>query len=74
MTEGETLALQLDAMAGQIRRWLEWDREKRDKGHLTTDGNTHIMSLPVPFWPTHGQFENWIKAMAEAGKRLREDR
>lgn len=71
MTDRTTLAAQLDAMAWQVRRWLEWHREHREKENLVTGGDTSIMGLPVPMWPSRGQFEVWIKTMDEAGRELR---
>lgn len=67
----ERIVTQLDCIAWQIRRWLDWHKEHRDQECLVTSGDTHIMGLPVPFWPTHDQFENWIKAMTDAGAALR---
>lgn len=67
----DQLAIGLEAVAGQIHRWLDWHKEHRDKEHLTTDGGTSIMSLPVPFWPNHAQFEAWIKLFDEARAVLR---
>jgi hypothetical protein len=61
----------LHYIAGQIKRWLEWDREHRREADLVTTGDTHIMSLPVPFWPSHGQFERWIAALESADLALR---
>lgn len=66
-------AEKLDVIAWQVRRWLDWHKAHRDKEHLVTDGDTHIMGLPVPFWPSHGQFEEWIKAFNEASAELRLD-
>jgi hypothetical protein len=56
----------LTAIAWQVRRWLDWHKSHRDKEMLVTDDDTHIMGLPVPFWPSHGQFEAWIKTMNDA--------
>jgi hypothetical protein len=56
----------LTAIAWQVRRWLDWHKSHRDKDMLVTDDDTHIMGLPVPFWPSHGQFEAWIKTMNNA--------
>lgn len=58
-------AAQLDAIAAQIERWINWhaaDRGARD---------TPIMALPVPVWPTHTQFENWIEAIKDSAEKLR---
>lgn len=60
----------LAAIAAVIRSWLDWDRAHRDKEFLTTDGDTAIMSLPVPFWPSHACFENWISTMIESDNRI----
>jgi hypothetical protein len=73
MTDRETMAVQLEAIAGQVRRWLDWHKESRERMHLTTDRDTAIMSLPVPMWPSHGQFENWVHALSAAAKTFRQD-
>lgn len=49
-----------------LGRWIEWSTENRAKENLRTDADTHIMSLPVPFWPSHGQMQNWIEALERA--------
>lgn len=66
----EELEQKLGFMAAQIRSWLEWDKKSRDKERLVTDDGTHIMALPVPFWPTHGAFESWIKTLEAAARAL----
>lgn len=66
MTTSEKSAAELRgglmALAAIIRSWVDWDKARRGENSppLTTDDNTQIMSLPVPFWPSHGSFENWI--------------
>lgn len=60
----------LSVVSNQINRWIEWERGHRAKEHLSTDDDTHIMALPVPFWPTHGQFKAWIKLFSEAATAL----
>ncbi len=62
---------QLEFIARTIKGWLEWDKGERSKENITTEEGTHIMALPVPFWPTHGMLENWIAVLREADKRLR---
>lgn len=58
-------------MADQVRSWLEWNKKQRDaEPHLTTDDGTHIMCLPVPYWPSRGAFETWVKTLEESAKRL----
>lgn len=70
----EMTATQLDAIAGQVQRWLDWNENERGKYDMTTTGETKIMSLPVPMWPTHDQFKVWIKAMNAASEGLRKTR
>lgn len=53
-----------------IRRWLDWHAQRRSKEGLETGPDTAIMSLPVPFWPSHAQFENWIVALEQAAARI----
>ena len=57
-------------IANIVNHWLEWSRRDREKCHLTIEDGTHIMALPVPSWPTHSQFKNWIAALNEAGDKL----
>lgn len=64
------IAVQLEFVARQIERWLEWDTEDRRKENLETDRDTYIMSLPVPFWPSHGMFRNWIALFNEAAQAI----
>jgi hypothetical protein len=57
-------------IASVIRSWLEWDTGNRAKHGLTVEGNTHIMALPVPVWPTHSQFVCWIEVCEDAADAL----
>lgn len=66
-----TLSNQLATVAGQVERWLEWHKGQRDRETLTTDDDTHIIALPVTFWPTHGQFRAWVKLFRDAQDALR---
>jgi|GEM_PF-3930018 len=50
-------------IADLIKEWLDWSSVSRSKERLSTDGDTAIMSLPVPFWPKHAQMEGWIETM-----------
>jgi hypothetical protein len=69
--DNDELRSGLTVVAAQIRAWLDWDKRQRDKEpHLTTDDGTSIMALPVPFWPTHGAFENWIKLFQQCHDAL----
>lgn len=58
-------AMRLNFIADQVQSWLDWSHESRSKEHLTTDGDTAIMALPVPIWPKHGSLQNWVKALRE---------
>lgn len=74
MTEREATLIGLDAIAAQIKSWLEWNKAERDREpHLTTDDGTSIMALPVPYWPSRGQFRVWIEAIESAATMLRAD-
>lgn len=53
-------------IADQLQSWLDWDKRHREDEGLTTTRDTHIMSLPVPFWPNHGTMEHWIKTLQTA--------
>lgn len=68
----ESLRIGLDAVASQIRSWLDWNRKHREDNDppLKTDDGTSIMCLPVPYWPSHGAFENWIKLFEDCRAAL----
>lgn len=68
--DADRIAWQLEVVARQIESWIDWDRGHRRRGSLTTEDGTHIMALPVPFWPSHGQFGNWITLLREAAKAI----
>lgn len=72
MDQKEQQAAALREISMQIRAWLDWHKAHRDREFLVTDGDTSIMGLPVPFWPSHGQFENWISALNGAAVSLEE--
>jgi len=63
-------AIQLREIALQVKSWIDWSKDRRDEENLITDDDTHIMTLPVPYWPTHGQFDNWVNALREAADQL----
>lgn len=52
-------------IADQLQNWLDWDKDQRKREYLTTDDGTHIMSLPVPYWPTHGALKAWIEIIRQ---------
>jgi hypothetical protein len=60
----------LREIALQVQGWLDWNRKDRTKHDLVTDGNTQIMALPVPSWPTHWQLKNWIEELNLAADAL----
>ena len=61
--EEETL---LRAIASQIRGWLAWSEKTRTAEGLSTDGETAIMSIPVPMWPNHRQLTVWAETIEAA--------
>lgn len=63
-SDGEVLAIQLESIRLQLARWIQFNTEERAREGLTSDADTMI-SAP-PFWPSHGQLENWIKAIRGA--------
>jgi hypothetical protein len=60
----------LREIALQVQGWLDWHRKDRTKHDLVTDGGTQIMALPVPSWPTHWQFKNWVEELNLAADAL----
>lgn len=70
MNDQEQTADELRAIAFQVRRWLDWHKQSRSAENLVTLGDTTIMALPVPFWPTHGMFEAWIAVFEAAADSL----
>lgn len=52
---------------------MEWHKTHRAAENLTTDEDTAIMAVPVPHWPTHGQLENWLKALRGAPPAVEPD-
>ena len=60
-------AIQLDTISRTIQSWIDWSKKSRDKESLPTDDDTAIMSLPVGYWPSHGEFEAWIKELRDIG-------
>lgn len=58
----------LDTIARTIKHWLEWQKRERDHEGLATDGDTHVMRVPV--WPSRGMFEAWIAALEDARDQL----
>jgi hypothetical protein len=69
----EALPFQLEVIARSIEHWLEWDNGQRTSEGLTTEDGTHIMSLPVPVWPSHGMFRNWIAVLKAAAAKIPND-
>ena len=69
-TERGISVIQLREIARQVTSWTEWASKRRDEEGISTEPDTAIMSLPVPMWPTHGQFDNWIRALNEAADQL----
>jgi hypothetical protein len=61
---------QLEVVARQIESWLEWSQTHRQSEGLTTKDGTHIMALPVPCWPSHGMFRNWITLFRAVAQRI----
>lgn len=57
-----------EAMADTIQSWIDWNAKDRANEHLTTEDGTSIMAIPVPYWPTHGQMADWIKALRKAAE------
>lgn len=72
MTDHETIAIRLDVMSKVVQSWIEWSAAERAREGLSTGDDTSIMLLPVPFWPSHGQFRRWIDTMNEAASELRQ--
>lgn len=64
------LPFQLDVIARSIEGWLEWHSDGRASEGLTTEDGTHIMALPVPVWPSHGMFRNWIEVLRSAAQAI----
>lgn len=64
--------VQLETIARTAKRWIEWDSAGRRKEGLSTDRDTHIMALPVPFWPSHGMFANWIACLELSATLIRQ--
>jgi hypothetical protein len=68
----DRMKIGLDAVARQIQSWLDWHKKHREDNDppLVTDDGTHIMCLPVPYWPNHGAFQNWISLFRECSEAL----
>jgi len=69
----EHQAIALEVVAAQIKAWNEWTREQHIKELLETPDDTSIMALPVPMWPSVGQFKLWIMLFEEVAKELRRE-
>ena len=67
----EQAAVGLRDMALTIQTWLDWNKGVRDHEGIETEDGTHIMALPVPSWPSHGQLNAWVKMMKDAADLLR---
>lgn len=70
MTDAERLADSLRFIGELVQQWIDWDTSERSRESLETDGDTAIMSLPVPYWPKHGQMTNWIDVLNNAANEL----
>ncbi len=70
LTSNKTLATGLSVIAKTVQSWLEWNKNQRDQESIETKDGTHIMALPVPSWPTHGQLRTWVKTMESAADIL----
>lgn len=64
------LVVPLETISGVVQSWLDWSTKSRMAEGLWTDGDTHIMSLPVPSWPSHGTLENWVKALDRSANAI----
>lgn len=68
--DGQWLGWQLEVVARCVEGWVEWDETHRQHEGMTTEDGTHITALPVPCWPTHGQFRNWVGLFREAAQAI----
>lgn len=68
--EGGALPASLEAIAGQVQSWLDWSKRRRDAAHMETEDGTHIMTLPVPYWPNHGSLKRWVLVLNAARAAL----
>ena len=65
----------LRVVADQVQGWIDWSSSECEQSGFTANDGTHIMSLPVPFWPSHGQMVRWVELFRHAAKEIeaRED-
>lgn len=68
MTESEKVSFGLSQITANIRHWLKWTKEQRDKEGLTTDENSNV-NFPVD--PGYRQFERWAHLLEEATDLIR---
>ena len=68
--EDKRLRIALNEMALTIRRWLDWNKDERDREGLETTDGTHIIALPVSYWPSRGALTVWAETLEQAAKHL----
>lgn len=66
----EKTAFRLDDIAGQLQRWIDFNKNDRDREGLETFPETYIISPPV--WPTHGTIKVWVETLKEAEVIIKE--
>jgi hypothetical protein len=52
----------LNEIALTLEYWLQSQKLQRDKEHIATSDDTHIISVPSS-WPTRGTLKEWIKVL-----------
>ena len=64
------LSESLQEIAIQVQSWLDWSKKDRAEEGLSTKDETHLIALPVPYWPSHGQLSQWVKVLVQAADNL----
>lgn len=60
----DTTYTKLNVIQREVQSWIDWDKRQRDSEGLETTPDTHIMNPPK--WPSHGQLQEWVKALNSA--------
>ena len=58
----------LKSIAWNIQRWLDWQAQEQRPPNM--DGDSALITLPVPFWPNRSQLEYWVMTLKKAAERI----
>jgi hypothetical protein len=68
LTESERLSFGLDEMAANVRHWLKWTKDQRDKEGLDCG---EYADVHFPVRPSYPMFVKWAETLEAAATEMR---